>query len=155
MNYFLILGIIVLIVLLLGVLLNSISRFAQQSDKNDVIFTILGFLLALSIMVSFIITVNILQRNYDNKIVEIIEPAVVETAILAKTNNYIYVAQDGKILPIRITVNTKFIDKDDLNTEKIVFTTKKFEAPKAWYMFDWKVDALNNTVVYFADALYY
>lgn len=155
MNYFLILGIIVMIVFFLGLLLNNVNKIIQQSEKNDVIFTLLGFMLALSIFVMFAALTSTLNAEYMRNLKQqTIEMTLDTSQIMSiKDSNYLTLIMKDKIINVKIDENTQYVANPSMTGKvKVILTT--FDAPDAWYMFKWQVEALNRLELYVAKIVY-
>lgn len=158
MNYFLILGVIVTIVLFLALLLNSVSKVVQQSEARDVIFTMIGVCLAFSILVVFIFAVNSLGKAYTANIKEktysIIVPGHVDMVIKTKNNNSFMAVPLEDTLATVIVGNDVKYKKNSQLAGQMKIDVIMYEAPYTWYMFNWYVDSVNNSKTYILKEVY-
>ena len=106
-NYFLILGVIVSVVFFLALLLNNISKLGRQSEKKDVIFTLLGFILAMSILVLFFVVSSNLEKEYAGYLKQNESYILVDADIIAKTDDFITVVANGELINILKTADAK------------------------------------------------
>ena len=106
-NYFLILGVIVSVVFFLALLLNNISKLGRQSEKKDVIFTLLGFMLAMSILVLFFVVSSNLEKEYAGYLKQNESYILVDADIIAKTDDFITIVANGELINILKTADAK------------------------------------------------
>lgn len=152
-NYFLILGVIVSVVFFLALLLNNISKLGRQSEKKDVIFTLLGFMLAMSILVLFFVVSSNLEKEYAGYLKQNESYILVDADIIAKTDDFITVVANGELINILKTADAK--EKVlPVMTGKILVKVITYEAPETWYMMKWRVDAINSQKYYVLDTIY-
>lgn len=154
LNYFLILGVIVTVAVFIALLLNNVSKVVERSEARDVIFTMLGLILALSIFVVFAISVSYLTDDYNKSLKEELTTILVQPSVEIKGEDYITILFDDKLVNVLITPNTEYI-KSEMLSGKMKIDVISYSAPDAWYMMDWKINAINNTKYYVLNTVYY
>lgn len=126
----------------------------QQSETTDVIFTLLGFMLALSILVSFSISVYFLQKSYNESMVISTRSVVLQPEIKSQENGFVTILLNDELVSVAITDDTEYVSNNKYAGRMLVDVVS-YTAPDAWYMMKWKVDSLNKTKTYVLKTLYF
>lgn len=155
MNYFVIFGSVTLTALFLFIFLIRLSKIVNQNEVNDYVFGILGFLLMIVFIVTNILFFSYLEIDWQNKIVYTSEFKEIDYYAMineVEEKNIIF-HDDGQLLSLIIDKDTKFI-RNSNKYGKILIEVVSMQAPRVWYMFDYKINYINNTKYYYVREIY-
>lgn len=155
MNYFVIFGSVTLTALFLFIFLIRLSKIVNQNEINDFVFGILGFLLMIVFVIVNILFFSYLETDWQNKIVYTSDFKEIDyyTMINEVEEKNIIFHDDGQLLSLIIDKDTKFI-RNSNKYGKILIEVVSMQAPRVWYMFDYKINYINNTKYYYVREIY-
>lgn len=155
MNYFVIFGSITLTALFLFIFLIKLSKIVNQNEVNDYIFGVLGFLLMIVFIIVNILFFSYLEIDWKNKIIYTsdFKEITYYTMVNDLENHSIMLNENGQLLNLIIDGETKFI-RNSNKFGTILVEIVSMKAPRVWYMFDFKVEQINNTKYYYVREIY-